>query len=306
MSWRWALGAAVLLLSGCATMAPSPPVSAAPADSVAPGPLASPAADAVAAERIKRFQWLYGSAEGAASALQTYRAMVAYVRDAVAHSPRDSVVLAGDPGRGPARFLPCRTKPLAAIFDVDETVTLNLGYEAIVIQDRDRPGLMVRYQASGSDKAAPVPGSLDAVRALRAMGVKVIYSTNRAPETAAGTATTLEALGLGPAVRGDTLFMHGDMAGDPEKDGRRAALGERYCVIAMAGDQMGDFADLFNARALSVPDRRALASQGWAAGLWGDGWFLISNPVYGPSVRGTLDQLIPPDKRWTDPQESTR
>ncbi|MEO6153883.1 MAG: HAD family acid phosphatase [Croceibacterium sp.] len=285
------LGAA-LTLTACATAVPRPPMVA-----VAAVPAV---ADLAAAERLKRFQWLYGSAEGAASSIQTYHAMVEFVRAATVHRPRDSVVLAGDPGDGPARFVPCADKPLAAIFDVDETVTLNLGYEAIVVQDRDKPGLMVRYQASGSDKAAPVPGAVYAVRALREMEVKVIYSTGRAPETAAGTSATLEALGLGPAVRGDTLFVRGDAGSNPEKDGRRSALAERYCVMAMAGDQLGDFADLFNARGLSVPARRALAGRGWATQMWGQGWFLLSNPVYGPGLRGTADELFPADKRWSD------
>src|SRR3546814_7303204 len=78
----------------------------------------------------------------------------------------------------------------------------------------------------------------------------------------------------------------GDAPDGASKDGRRARIAARWCVIAMGGDQLGDFAQAFNARELSVADRKALATGGPIAALWGHGWFLLSNPVYGPSIRG--------------------
>ncbi|WP_240504346.1 HAD family acid phosphatase [Tsuneonella mangrovi] len=244
-------------------------------------------------------QWLYGSAEGAAESIQVYHAMVDYVRSAVADRPHDSVVLASDPGDGPAQFVPCGDKPFAAILDVDETAILNLGYEALLAEGRANRQNLIAYQTSGTDKAAPVPGALYAVKAMRQMGVKVIYSTNRDGIAAAGTAQTLDKLGFGPAVHGDTLFLRGDASSNPEKDGRRETLSQRYCVVAMAGDQMGDFADLFNAKGLNIKTRRSMAAHGWAAKMWGNGWFLLPNPTYGPGLRGTMDEVFPPDKRWT-------
>ncbi len=83
---------------------------------------------------------------------------------------------------------------------------------------------------------------------------------------------------------------------------RHAAIAARYCVVAMAGDQLGDFSDLFNVRTLSVPDRRRAAASGRFASLWGNGWFMLANPVYGPSIRGNFDEVFPADKRWSDPQ----
>jgi predicted secreted acid phosphatase len=68
----------------------------------------------------------------------------------------------------------------------------------------------------------------------------------------------------------------------------------------MAGDQLGDFSDLFNARALTVPERRRLATSGAVANLWGNGWFMLANPVYGSGLRGTIDDIFPADRRWPD------
>ena len=82
------------------------------------------------------------------------------------------------------------------------------------------------------------------------------------------------------------------------KDGRRALIASRYCVIARGGDQLGDFAQAFNAKGLSVETRKTLATSGPIADLWGHGWFLLSNPVYGPSIRGGFADIFPSDKQW--------
>ena len=100
--------------------------------------------------------------------------------------------------------------------------------------------------------------------------------------------------------------MQGDVAPGSAKDPRRAAIAERFCVIAMAGDQLGDFSDLFNARTLSVPDRRRYATTPPFSAMWGNGWFILSNPVYGPGLRGNLDDVFPADRRWSDPQGGNR
>ena len=31
---------------------------------------------------------------------------------------------------------------------------------------------------------------------------------------------------------------------------------------------------------------------------------MLSNPVYGPSIHGNLEEVFPADKRWTDPGRS--
>lgn len=295
---------AALSLAGCATVAAPPPAAPAPA----PAPAANDAA--VAAERIKPFQYLYGSGEAGAVSIQTYHALVDYVRRQIAsltearptRRPADSVVLAEGSTLAETRFVPCGEKPFAAVFDVDETVILNLGLEAhVAAGESTGGGLLDRWHVTGADAVAPVPGAVEAVNALRAMGVTVIFNTNRDADTAAGTAAAIANAGLGQVVHGETMFLSGDVDGQSGKDGRRWAIAEKYCVIAMGGDQLGDFSDLFNVRGLPVGERRAAATGDWATRLWGDGWFMLPNPAYGPSLRGTFDEIFPADKRWTDP-----
>ena len=82
------------------------------------------------------------------------------------------------------------------------------------------------------------------------------------------------------------------------KDGRRARIAETHCVIAMAGDNLGDFADVFNEDESAIQKRRAMVARGDYARLWGNGWFLVPNPVYGAWQEGTIDQVFPPETRW--------
>lgn len=280
---------ALTLLAGCAsTPGPAPVAMMAPAaaPSVPPG-----------------MQWLYGSGEGGASSIQAYHAFRDYVLAAARTRPTDSAVLAEDATLDAPAFLPCGDQPLAVVLDVDETALQNLGYE----YDEAARGrtynqeIWNRWEQTGAGAVLPMPGAVTALRAIREAGVTVIFNSNRMTAYAPQTQAAIEGAGLGPARHGETLWLQGDVAPGSGKDPRRAAISQRYCVVAMAGDQLGDFTDLLNARALSVPERRRYATTGRFARMWGEGWFLLSNPVYGPSIRGSFDDVFPADRRWTDP-----
>ena len=288
------LALAAVMLSAQASAQTAPAMATAPASAEA-------AKDPVAAERIKPFQYLYGSAEAGALSLQAWHLIVDLVRERVRNRPADSVILADGSTLAEPHFVPCGDKPLAAVFDVDETVILNLGLEARAAAGESTGGGMVnRWAQTGAKAVAPVPGAMFAINALRDMGVTVIFNTNRGSASAEGTAAAIAAAGLGKAAHGETLFLSGDDAMGARKDGRRWTIAAKYCVVAMAGDQLVDISDLFNANDLSVADRRQAALRGWVAQMWGQGWFVLPNPVYGSGLKGGLDDIFPADKRWTD------
>ncbi|WP_157105469.1 5'-nucleotidase, lipoprotein e(P4) family [Sphingomonas sp. TDK1] len=289
------LAGAGLALSGCVVDAS---VTQAP-----PAPAAAPAPGGVP----PGMQYLYGSGEAAALSVQAYNVLVDWVRARLEPvqgvAPRKSVVFAQGASLASPRVQTCGTKPPAVVFDVDETLLLNLGYEG---DDAQRSGgwdsaRWDRWEKTGAMKVAAVPGALDAVRALRAMGVTVIFNTNRAAASAEQTEAALNFAGLGPARHGETLFLKGDVDGKSGKDARRDAIAQRWCVVAMGGDQLGDFTDLF--AGLSPPERRAAAASPAIAPYWGHGWFVLPNPVYGTGLGSTYDQTFPSATRWTDPQE---
>jgi 5'-nucleotidase (lipoprotein e(P4) family) len=254
-------------------------------------------------------QWLYGSGEGGATGIQAYHAFRDYVLAAARHRPRNSVVLADGATLAAPRFVPCGRRPLAVVLDADETVLQNLGFEYDDATHPGRPYDQQRWnnwEQTGANAVLPIPGAVTALQAVRRAGVTVIFNSNRLAANAGASEAALNGAGLGPARHGSTLWLQNDVAPGSTKDPRRAAISARYCVIAMAGDQLGDFSDLFNAHGLAVAERRRAATSGALANLWGNGWFVLSNPVYGSGLRGNVDDVFPADRRWPADQGGNR
>ncbi|WP_338467492.1 HAD family acid phosphatase [Novosphingobium sp. ZN18A2] len=259
-----------------------------------------------------QMQFLYGSAEAAAVEQTGYNALVDAVaarkarKDAGTPAPADawSAVLAPRSTLADPEPLACGDKPWAAVFDADETMLLNYGFEYDEATHPGRPFDPARWsdwEQHGAAYVSPVPGALSAVKALRAMGVTVIFNTNRSAANYRGTEAALDAAGLGPAEHLKTLYLQGDVDGKRGKDGRRLEIAKTYCVVAMAGDQLIDFSDLF---VPGTPPRRRAGAMGPAiAAMWGRTWFAMPNPVYGSGVKGGIDDVFPADKRWKPKSE---
>ena len=285
--------------------APAPSPLSAPAASAAPPPMpeppvAEPPAGPPPAPALETMQFLYGSGEAAALSFQMWRSLVRYVAKAAQERPTESVVLTPEATLDAPFWRACDGRPPAVVFDVDETVLLNLGYQYHAA--RTRAGFDAEswraWEREGEALVMAAPGARAALDIIRTMGVTVIFNTNRSAANAAATEATIVAAGLGPAKHGETLFLAGDDDMGSRKDGRRARIADRWCVIAMAGDQLGDFSDLFNA-GLAPAARREAAGSVALSSRWGAGWFVMPNPVYGPALRGTLDEVFPEQKRWT-------
>ncbi|ALC12997.1 HAD family acid phosphatase [Sphingopyxis sp. 113P3] len=276
-----------LLLAGCASTGGNSLASA----PVAPGEPATPAT---------ALQYLYGSAEAEIAVRAVNIRIADYVRERVKQRPQDSVILAPGARIEAPRFEPCGDKPFAAVFDADETLIWNLGATRYMAERGIAfdPKIWDSWEKTGAGAAKAMPGTAEMVNALRAVGVTVVANTNRLAANAEGAEATLRAAGLGEFKHGETLFLAGDDAGGSSKDGRRAAIASKFCVIAMAGDQLGDFSQQFNEKTLAPGARIALATGPAASALWNQGWFLFPNPVYGPWDRLGWDDLFPSDTHW--------
>lgn len=288
----FALAAAGLALSGCMPVELRRP---APAIANAEPP------------QLRGMQYLYGSGEGAAISRQAWNAMTDYVGGRIGGKDRSGVVLSADATLAAPRFVPCGGKPPAAVFDVDETVLLNLGAEVDDLArgaNRFDEARWDRFEKTGGASTVAAPGAAEALQKLRAMGLTVIFNSNRKAANAAESRAAIEGAGLGPAVHGETLFLAGDDGQGSRKDMRRARIAERFCVVAMGGDQLGDFSDLFRSVG-GIAQRRAATGTPPIDWLWGHGWFILPNPVYGPALAGNIDDIFPADKRWRDPADGT-
>ena len=251
-------------------------------------------------------QYLYGSGEAEAQDLQTYIAMADFLigkaSDKAVGHPVNSVVLAPGATLQAPVFEPCGDKPLAIVLDVDETSVLNLGFEGdrLLSGGKRDPNRWDAWQKSDQGKVVPVPGVLDMIAVARKSGITVVFNSNRSADHADATAAMLSQAGLGTVKHLDTLWLQGDAGAGDAKDPRRWAISQHYCVVAMAGDQLGDFSDLFNA-GLPLSERRGAVNSRDLQIMWGHGWFILPNPVYGTGVRGDFQEIFPRDTRWSPP-----
>jgi 5'-nucleotidase (lipoprotein e(P4) family) len=287
-----------------APTAATPPVAQAP-QAVPATPTPAPAA--VAGSISPGMQFLYGSGEGAALSVQAYRGlidmMIARSSDRAVGLKIWSAVLTPEATLAAPAFESCDNKPLAVVLDVDETALLNLGFEA---DDSQRsgsydPARWDRWEKTGSNAVAATPGILEAAKIAKTSGVTLVYNSNRLAANAAETEAALTGAGLGPVNHLKNLWLQGDEGTGSGKDARRHAIAAKYCVIAMVGDQLGDFSDLFNRPDMTPGMRRAAIDGEALRTIWGHGWFILPNPVYGTALKGGLDDAFPADKRWSDP-----
>jgi 5'-nucleotidase (lipoprotein e(P4) family) len=221
--------------------------------------------------------WYQTSAEFRASTIQTYR----QATDLLAHAKNDQSWTVWPQQKA-------NTLPPAIIVDIDETILDNSPAAA---QD-------VLTNAAFSDaswdrwvslaKADAVPGAVAFVNAAEAMGIKVLYISNRACAARAGnnrpcpqkddTLANLKAVGI-QQISDNQIWLKAEQADwSSEKESRRQLAMQSYRVIMSVGDDFGDF--LPNVKKNITPAQRAALVDQYQA-HWGTKFFMLSNPTYG-------------------------
>jgi len=174
--------------------------------------------------------------------------------------------------------------PTAVVLDLDETVLDNTVYQARLLHDHAIYDAKSWGEWVGAGEADAIPGAREFIAAARRLGHTVFYVSNRdcasPPPTStdpcpAKTATmrNLVALGIDPRPDPQRLLLRGER---PEwnnslKSLRRAFIGANYRIIAMVGDDLGDFVD----PRVFAGDRERLEPR------FGVSWFVLPNPIYG-------------------------
>lgn len=221
--------------------------------------------------------WYQTSAEFRANSLQTYR----QATDLLSRAKNDSTWTVWPQANA--------TKlPPAIIVDIDETILDNSPAAA---QD-------VLSNAAFSDaswdrwvslaKADAVPGAVAFVNAAEAMGIKVLYISNRACSKRAAsesicpqkddTLKNLKAVGI-QQINAAQLWLKAEQPDwSSEKESRRQLAMQSYRVIMSVGDDFGDF--LPNVKKNITPAQRAALVDQYQA-HWGTKFFMLSNPTYG-------------------------
>jgi 5'-nucleotidase (lipoprotein e(P4) family) len=222
-------------------------------------------------ENLNAVLWMQTSVEYKASAVQTYR----LAQVALLQGLRDPHWTAALEQNGEFENL-----PPAVILDLDETVLDNSIFEA-------------RMTASGGSYSDAgwtawvkerndglVPGAIDFLQFAHANGVAPIYITNRVCDPTNdedATVQQLRKLHLPLDPVSDRLLCSKDSK-ETDKTGRRRRSAEKFRILLLFGDQLGDFLQIPATSAdLEGREKLFLAHQS----LWGERWFQLPNPTYG-------------------------
>jgi 5'-nucleotidase (lipoprotein e(P4) family) len=167
-------------------------------------------------------------------------------------------------------------KPRAIIVDLDETILDNSRFEGMLVKNG-----VVFNQKDWTDwinraEATAVPGSVEFLRYAATRGVTVFYITNRNDIQKQGTATNLKKLGF-PNVNDQTLLVQTDPK-DSSKEPRRQSVGARYRTVLLMGDDLNDFASVFE-NSKTVESRAEAAERN--KNQFGSRFIMLPNPMYG-------------------------
>jgi 5'-nucleotidase (lipoprotein e(P4) family) len=166
-------------------------------------------------------------------------------------------------------------KPRAVIVDIDETVLDNSRYEAKVVKDG------ISYPTGWTDwinraEADAVPGAVEFLKYATSRRVRVFYVTNRKEIEKSGTEQNLKRLGF-PAVNDETLLVRTDKNSD-SKEPRRTTIGAKYRVVLLMGDDLNDFAKIFEDSKSS--ETRIAAADSFKQ-EFGKRFIVLPNAMYG-------------------------
>ncbi len=227
--------------------------------------------------------WLQSSSEYAAVTAGIYTAATAKLRE----------IADMDEGR---------TRSMAIVMDIDETVLDNSRYQGQLVlddatYDSDSWDAWVALRA-----AVAVPGVVAFVRTSQSLGFHVAFVTNRPcrsrPDTADDcpqvTDTLMNLEDVGVDTSSTTLFLMGDRPSDrcrallseseqadgawsSDKTSRRECVELDHDIIMLFGDQLGDFTERRDGP--SEESGRDITTE--YAEYWGKTWFMLPNPTYG-------------------------
>ncbi len=220
----------------------TPRIAAAPAVSSAPAP--APTAASLAAAPVP--------------ALEAAAPQPARIRGDYADFARFAVAQAQPMSGGAART--------SVVYDPASSLTA----PSFLACDQLAPAVLIDLDPAGgtfspAHAGGAAPGLSDALVALRGAGLVVLWATDLPVTLAPEVYRSLRASGL-DAEGTDRLLLN--RTNDERKELRKRAAARDYCIVAVAGDTRGDFAELYD----YLRDPAAAAA---LEPRFGAGWFLV-------------------------------
>lgn len=167
-----------------------------------------------------------------------------------------------------------RKRPRAIVVDIDETVLDNSPHQALMVKSR-LPFTPETWYAWGERRSAKaIPGAVEFLNYAVSRGVKVFYVSNRDDVQLQATIDNLKQVGFGDVAAENVLLRTGGVS---TKEPRRDSIGRKYRIVLLAGDNLDDFADVFERK--SVAERFAEVDK--VRAMWGDEFIVLPNAMYG-------------------------
>lgn len=182
----------------------------------------------------------------------------------------------------------------AVVVDVDETILDNSRYQAMLIKTRQNFESKSWTEWCNRAEATALPGAVEFLRYANSRGVRVFYITNRKEIEKEGTATNLKKLGF-PNVNDETLLVRTDK-NTSAKEPRRLAVSAKYRIVILMGDNLNDFADIFE-QSKTVESRLDAVEKTKAQ--FGTRFIVLPNAMYGDwesAIYGDNNKLTEEEK----------
>jgi 5'-nucleotidase (lipoprotein e(P4) family) len=184
-----------------------------------------------------------------------------------------------------------RRERYAIITDIDETLLDNSYYEATRIKQKDDFNPVAWKVWTDKSAAPPLPGAVDFFRKAKSKKISIFYISNRNVNEVESTVENLKRLHLPDADTAHMLFLKDTSS----KESRRQAVLNNYKVIMLLGDNLNDFAIVFEKKS-NLERHKAVDS---LRSEWGLKFIVLPNAVYGEwenALYGYRRGLSLPDK----------
>lgn len=170
--------------------------------------------------------------------------------------------------------------PKAVVVDIDETVVDNSPFTVNSI--RTGKGYTKQLWKEWTDKgsAKATPGSLEFLKYAASKGVETFYISNRSVKATASTLKNLQNLGFPFADEKHFLLK----TTTSDKTDRRNTVAKTHDILIFAGDNIGDFDALFEARGENYGFNQVDSLRK----MFGSKYIVLPNPMYGGWERQAL------------------
>ncbi|MDY0200312.1 MAG: 5'-nucleotidase, lipoprotein e(P4) family [Tenuifilaceae bacterium] len=164
-------------------------------------------------------------------------------------------------------------KPKAVVVDIDETMVDNSSFQGKMIKTGKPFTPEMWSEWVSLEKAEALPGAVEFSQFCKAEGVEVIYLSNRTLDELDATMRNMQKLGFA-FINPENFYLKDETS---KKENRREQVAEKFEIILLLGDNLNDFAEVFENRTnnwgVSVVDEQREQ--------FGRRFIAFPNPMYG-------------------------